>query len=134
MSDRTQRTEGGTKTPVRMRQNAFAKAPAVCPVCDGQFERRRPWQKFCSNRCRAQSHRESVTPAGSAATDAGHEALSARIQELGHRIEALERRSRSDRLLRHLYHGLERPAREVRTTADDAQPTGKSPATRNARF
>jgi len=97
----------------------------VCLACDGQFQPRRPWQRFCSDRCRARSHRQGGTGGASAETmAAGHETLQARIQELARRVEALEARSRSDRLLRHIFHGLERPARK---------PTGKPPATRNAR-
>ena len=34
------------------RQNALRRANSVCPVCRGGFIKKRPWQAFCSAKCR----------------------------------------------------------------------------------
>jgi hypothetical protein len=40
-------------------RNQFSKI-ASCPVCDAAFVVRRPWQHFCSARCRLAAHRREM--------------------------------------------------------------------------
>jgi hypothetical protein len=82
--------------PEQTHSDATSAAPAVrevpCPVCSTPYAPKRPWQKFCSDRCRSTWH-QSMTPealrkdldtlrAAVDALTAGNAALSQRVDEL----------------------------------------------------
>jgi hypothetical protein len=66
-------------SPVRMRENAFSDTPATCPTCRVGFQPRRPWQRFCSARCRTAGHKQG-----------NGDNLQSRVVELERRVSELE--------------------------------------------
>lgn len=67
------------ESPPRMHNTHFLEHPGTCPSCGSQFQPRRPWQRFCSVRCRSVAHKQ-----GSPGS------LQQRVQELERRLELVE--------------------------------------------
>ena len=68
-----------SKSPARMHYTHFPEDPGVCPTCGGQFQPRRPWQRFCSKQCRMIGHKQGIAGA-----------LHQRVWDLERRVKRLE--------------------------------------------
>lgn len=66
-------------SPARMHNTHFPEHPATCPSCGSQFQPKRPWQRFCSVRCRSVAHKQ-----GSPGS------MQQRVQELERRLGLVE--------------------------------------------
>lgn len=73
--------DGQPESLTRMHNTHFPERSAVCPTCRSQFEPRRAWQRYCSNRCRTLGHKRG---------DGG--TLHDRMLEMERRLERLEGR------------------------------------------
>ncbi len=70
-------TTSGT-AGLRMRRTRSERLPRECQECGATFTPSRPWQRFCSARCRGLHHRSP-----------------ARLERLAERLDALEARVRA---------------------------------------
>ena len=61
-----------------MRRTRSERLPRECQECGATFVPKRPWQRFCSARCRGLHHRSP-----------------ARLERLAERLDALEARVRA---------------------------------------
>lgn len=65
------------ETPAPMRSNASGATNYACECCGTGFERRKRWQRFCSNKCRQDFHRQKAS-------------IDREVHQLRARVEVLE--------------------------------------------